>query len=426
MITNMSVYSLALKIIDECIINDASFASLTKQIKKEALFNKEDIKQAMTLSASSLRRYLAIEYAFKDLLTQFSDHLKNSLIILIANELFFRIDSFENVCVEANKVFEELNSKFPKDELKTALNKINDKSKLIPETIEENSPLYLSLRYNCPLWVVKMWIKHYDFDATKLILRSLTKTNEYFGIINKNLVSYDWCLEQENIIESGYYGVVKTKDETPIKNHPLAKEHKIYPFSPALNDVLTMMDIDQLRGIAFYAGTPTNIYFKLYSSFGKDIKFDYIAADEAYYVGKEDFEHLKMRNIFIYKGEPSSLIACISKPVHVMFCLPACSNYSALRYDPEAFKHMKQEDLDNFILKEKETLEECSKYVEDGGELLYLIPTISKKEGPSVVYDFINAHKEFSLIKSQQCFPFKKHNSCFYYALFKKKEKEND
>jgi 16S rRNA C967 or C1407 C5-methylase (RsmB/RsmF family) len=76
--------------------------------------------------------------------------------------------------------------------------------------------------------------------------------------------------------------------------------------------------------------------------------------------------------------------------------------------------------MDALFVQEKEILEETSKFVAENGTLIYLVYTISKKEGHSTVSDFLLAHPEFSLVKEEQRFPFDEYDTAMYYAVMKK------
>ena len=96
-------------------------------------------------------------------------------------------------------------------------------------------------------------------------------------------------------------------------------------------------------------------------------------------------------------------------------------NYSLLRERPDYFLRIKQEDLDGFIAHEYECLQEAMKFVEDGGQLVYMIETISNKEGHGVIDKFLKEHSEFTAVDEKQFFPCNSMESAFYYAILQKK-----
>ena len=69
-------------------------------------------------------------------------------------------------------------------------------------------------------------------------------------------------------------------------------------------------------------------------------------------------------------------------------------------------------------------MEGASKFVEVDGKLIYIIYTISMKEGSQTIASFLQAHPEFSLVEEKQHFPYEPHATAAYVAVLTKKEKE--
>ena len=65
----------------------------------------------------------------------------------------------------------------------------------------------------------------------------------------------------------------------------------------------------------------------------------------------------------------------------------------------------------------------CAKHVEQGGRMIYCLPTISRKEGRRTVEAFLREHPEFTLDEQKQFFPFESLKVAFYYAVLYKGEK---
>jgi 16S rRNA C967 or C1407 C5-methylase (RsmB/RsmF family) len=68
-------------------------------------------------------------------------------------------------------------------------------------------------------------------------------------------------------------------------------------------------------------------------------------------------------------------------------------------------------------------LEGCSKYVAENGTLIYVIFTISRKEGHQTIAEFIEHHAEFKLVSETQCFPYEDLDTAMFYAVLKKEPK---
>ena len=109
-----------------------------------------------------------------------------------------------------------------------------------------------------------------------------------------------------------------------------------------------------------------------------------------------------------------------------MASLPRNSMFDLLRSTPDYFIRIKQEKLDEIIAEEAGTLENASQLVELDGTLVYMIPTISKKESSTLIGNFLYKHPEFELIEEKQFFPFEAFDSCLYYAILRRKGESRD
>ena len=71
--------------------------------------------------------------------------------------------------------FNENNASFDSEEIINFLEKAKDTSSLIPEEYSKDSIDFLSLRFNTPKWLVKMWRKAYGDKLTYKILKANSK-----------------------------------------------------------------------------------------------------------------------------------------------------------------------------------------------------------------------------------------------------------
>ena len=76
--------------------------------------------------------------------------------------------------------------------------------------------------------------------------------------------------------------------------------------------------------------------------------------------------------------------------------------------------------MDKLFAQEKETLNECSKFVAEDGTLIYIIYTVSKKEGHQTILDFLANHPDFHFVKEEQRYPYDEGETSVYYAVLHK------
>ena len=100
--------------------------------------------------------------------------------------------------------------------------------------------------------------------------------------------------------------------------------------------------------------------------------------------------------------------------------MPDSSRLNLLQVLPDYFLRFDIQKLDELIANQAQALNEAAQQVEDGGYLLYLVDTISKKETMGLINEFLKGHSEFSLIRDKQYFPYKKFGGSYYFAVLKK------
>ena len=59
------------------------------------------------------------------------------------------------------------------------------------------------------------------------------------------------------------------------------------------------------------------------------------------------------------------------------------------------------------IANQKEALNDASEFIEEGGNLIYMIPTMNKKESLQIMTAFLEAHPDFALVEQKQFLPLK-------------------
>ena len=128
----------------------------------------------------------------------------------------------------------------------------------------------------------------------------------------------------------------------------------------------------------------------------------------------------QLKNINFFASSLDSLLVSISRPQDLVIVAPDSSNFDLIREQPDYLLHFKKSGMDELFAQEKEALSECSKFVAEGGTLIYMIYTISKKEGHQTVNEFLTNHPEFHFVEEKQCFPYEENETSLYYAVLHK------
>ena len=372
--------------------------------EKNKVISRHDVA---SLVGCSLRHHLIFAKRINDQYKDLTIEQFAYFSLALANNLFVKVEDEKKV----NKEFTRLSGI---SDFANFVSSITNEN-LITEEIKKDEIAYLSYRYNTPSWLVRMWKKHYENDISLRLLKANSKPMDKFYMA-KDQFDFSNGFEPSKINgiykkQKGYTG--DTKD--------------LLVANPAYKYALDQMDIDPLRGLLIYSEVTSPIFNHLYHYLSKFSKADYIAGTpSAFFEGKHVLKDLGLSSVNIYECPSSAILTVVSKPVHTLILLPNNSRYSLLREKPEYFLNIKQEDLDTFIENEKNTLQNATPFVEEGGQLLYIIDTISRKESYGVIRDFINKNPEFSIIDQKQFLPCNSLGCSCYFALLTKKGENHD
>ena len=414
----MAVHLLAKDILQKIILEKIPFSLALKQAFKNGNVSKEDRSAISAVVGCSLRHYIVMERIIKDAYPELESEGLLALIVAISNALFIKRISQEECNAFAQSFLKEEDEPFTK-----FLAPYLDGKKLVPEEIEIGSFDFLSYRYNTPLPVIKMWNKQFGQITTSRILRSNNKPGPIVLRINNVKISDEDFFSQFPEFEScDIPGVALYKGEGKMaKNSPVFEKQLAAVLTPAYKEMLDDGDVDLLRGLAVYAEYPNDLLIELSSRFENINNVEFVAGTYSAFINtKNSLNRFGIKGINVYEAGVSSIITCISKPVHSFLVMPDSSRLNLLQVLPDYFLRFDIEKLDALIANQGKALNEASAQVEDGGYLLYLVDTISKKETSGIINEFVKEHPDFVLVRDKQYFPYKKYGGSYYFAVLKK------
>ena len=418
----MAIHIIAKDILLKIINESVPFSLALKQSFKHNNVSKEEKPVVSAIVGCALRHYLVMEKLIKDSYPNLESEAFVALLIAFSNALFIKKIDQEECNNYAQSFLKEDDVKFV-DFLAPFLSG----KKLVPDDIEVGSFEFLSYRYNTPLSIIKMWNKQFGQLTTSRILKFNSKPAVNALRINNSLISDDDFFNQYPGFEKcDIPGVTFYKGEGRFKDLEIANKNLVNPLPVAYKEMMDEGDVDLLRGLAVYAEYPNELVTELLSRFDKLSNVEFIAGNyNAFIKTKNALNKRSINGLNVYEANASSIITCISTPVHTFVVMPDSSRLNLLQVLPDYFLRFDIEKLDGLIANQNKALNEASAQVEDNGYLLYLVDTISKKETTGVINSFLNDHKEFSLLKDKMYFPYKKYGGSYYFAILKK-EGNND
>ena len=397
-----------------------SFSSGVKSVCKPGNSANEERKDVTTLVGCALRHYLILENRFAPFCGDNKDYLYYA-IVACSNILFAR-----KVSKEESFTFlkENIEDKEILNKVTEAINNFDAGEPLISKDLDPNCLEFLSFRYNTPLWIVRMWRKHYGYKDMRKILIANSKHFNNYARLNSEVISEEEFEKGNNLFSKTEFDKFYLfNDKSKIKKTFQYSRHEIYVYPIPFDEMIKEGDTDTFRGIAAYAATPNGLASALAANLTSYVEMDFlIGKQQAYFETKEEKTFFNLKNIHLYEGGPESGITCFSKKVHTFFVIPDSSKFFLLRNTPDYFAHFEQNSLDGLLKDQGIAIEECSKFVEDGGYLVYYVGTISEKESHGIVEKFLNEHSEFTLVNEKRIFPFSEYDSAGYYAVLRKAE----
>ena len=417
----MDQFLLSKNVLLKIVNDDITFNTALKNA-----FRKKDVDPVIKNNVHALVGCeLRHQYMFDNLISRFFDEVDFEKTIYLrfalANKQFLRR-------FNTNELLQLAKQDLPADKVDSLMNFIDSTNEIIPSSLDKASPEFLSLRYNTPAWVIRMWQKQYGkgvvFKTLKVNYRPSIKTIR----INPREVNIDdFVAKHPDFAKSPIADMVIYQGRGNAINLDELKTGKAFFMRMATKYVLDLLDLDPLKGIAVYTEVPNNIYLDIVTRFGKDVHMDLVINNQSYYYeARKNAQEKGFTHIYIYESAYTGLITCLSKKVHTLICLPKSTSFDFLRSTPDYFLRIKQEQLDEIINVELASLEECCNYVEEGGELVYMIPTLSRKESSNLIANFLVKHHDFELVDERQFFPFEIYDSCLYFARLKKVEAPSD
>lgn len=418
----MNSQLLAKDILSKIINENVPFSLALKQAFKHNQVSKEEKSIISATVGCGLRHYLVLERIIKDTYPEIESEALFALLIAIANILFIKRISVEESSDFAQSFLKEEDKKFA-DFIAPYL----EDKKLVPESIEVGSFEFLSYRYNTPISIIKMWNKQYGPISTSKVLKANSKPGPVVVRINNALISDEEFFNLYSDFEKGdIEGVAIYNGKEKFKNLPAYEKKQAEILSVAYKAMMDESDLDLLRGLAIYAEYPNDILVELMSRYQNLSNVEYVAgAYSAYINAKNAINKNTIKGVNIYEANATSIVTCISKPVHTFLVMPDNSHFNLLQMLPDYFLRFDINKLDELIANQINALKEASAQVEDDGYLLYLVDTLSKKESTNVINEFLKEKPDFILVREKQYFPFKKYGGSYFFAVLKK-ESKND
>lgn len=384
--------------------------------------NQADKEYASLVSAivgCELRHHFLFARIVDDLSGDYSEDQKCLLFAALANTLFLKR-------LEQDDVFAYVRASFNEEQtnvIEKLLAYQDSPRDLIPESIPPESLEYLSLRFNTPEWLVKMWQKHFGRGVTYKLLKKNNKPQLQSCRVNTLMTTTKEVLDDNpEFREAPISDMVIYQGKAPIRKNAFFQSFDVFLLKMAIKEMMDKVCGDDVGEAFLYSYEDNSIIREFFLKFQTRIGLNLGVpnTDERLDISKI-IRYNKLTNVNFFGAHPSEMKAAISRPQDLVIVNPQSSNFDLIRAYPDYLLHFKRESIDELVAAQKETLENCSSYVGEDGILVYIVSTINRKEGRSLIMDFLDKHRDFVLIEEKQRFPFDPLDTALYYAIMKRK-----
>lgn len=269
---------------------------------------------------------------------------------------------------------------------------------------------YLSIKYNTPVWVVKMWEAHYGKAKTLALLEDSIKEPPVSFRVNIHKTSKQELLTANPNFVSGKLASnsLTYNGDTPLTQLVEFKEGFISvqdESSQYVVEVLDPKENDKVLDMCAAPGSKTQYICELMNNQGKVLAID--VHSHRVEIMKKMLTSLGLNNVTCVCFDSTKLSSkekLVGSFDKVLLDAP-CLGLGVVRRKPDIALDLQSNKLDEIIALQKQLLEQAYLMLKEGGTLVYSTCSINKKENDSQVMEFLGKHKDMKRVFEKQIFP---------------------
>ena len=272
----------------------------------------------------------------------------------------------------------------------------------------ENDIERISKTASIPVWIIEELLKENSIDKVSEICKDSNKRPSVCIRVNKLKTNREELKERlENKGISVEYGMIKDFCVlNKVKNIENITEFKQGKFTiqdeaaGLIPIILNPKENEIILDACSSPGGKTTYIAEIMNNKGKIEAWD-IHSHRTKLVEKAaerlgiNIIHTEVNDATIYKEQYKEYFDKILLDV-------PCLGIGVLKRKPDIKWQRKREDIEEITKIQKEILETCSKYLKNGGELVYSTCSIFKEENEEIIEEFIEKNKEFEVVKIEK------------------------
>lgn len=376
-------------------------------LKENDHFDERDKAFFSNLVYGTLDRLILIDYNLSLYLNQPVRKLKpelHTILRLGTYQLLFLDKVPSRAAVNESVNLAKVNkSAFAASLVNAVLRRVADNGLKLPEG-SENSPDYLAIKYSCPEWLISMWIEAYGFDNAVALAEKALEPAPVIVKVNTLKTSVEdliWKLAEEGVVAEK---VNKYPDSLVLNNTGAVEELLAYKeglfHAQDFASQICCRAVDAKEGETVFdlCSAPGGKAFTIAEAMNNT---GIVRAFDVYQsrvdLIKNGAKRLGLDNVFTYLSDASIFNENYGMADRVLCDVP-CSGLGIIRRKPE-IRFKKTADIDNLPELQYRILCNATKYLKDGGRLVYSTCTLNPKENDEVCDRFLSEHPEFEAVE---------------------------
>ncbi len=388
-----------------------------------------------------IERQLTIDYQLALYLSKPLKKLKPEVLTILrtgAYQILFMDKVPDSAAVnESIKLSKKNGVSFASGLINAVLRKVAKSGVVLPEN--ENSDEYLSVKFSCPLWLVKKWISEYGKEDTAAFLEASLGNADTFIRVNTTKITDSELID---ILKNEGVDAEKTYNENTLKIS--LKGNDIEKLESFRNGYFHVQDMaSQLCAKALEANEEDTVFDLCSAPGGKAYTIAEVMNDKGKVLCFDIYENrvslilkgaerLGLNSIQGKVGDASVFNSELGLADKVLCDVP-CSGLGIIRRKPE-IKYKSEEELKDLPEIQYSIIDNASKYVRNGGRLIYSTCTLSKAENEDIVAKFLENHLNFKAAPvfmdigsgtNITLMPHKNESDGFFIACFERDDKND-
>lgn len=263
---------------------------------------------------------------------------------------------------------------------------------------------YLSIKYSYNQWLIRKWIEEFGQEFTEDLLEANSEKPNLYIRANTLKINRDELinkLREQGIDCSKVNGIdesIMVKNLKNIENNKLFKE-----------GYFTVQDISSMLVGKVANPKEEKLVLDVCSApGGKTTHLGTIMKNTGQVISRDIFDHklklinntvkrLGLKNIKVENFDALNIDENSIDKFDYVICDVPCSGMGIIKRKPE-IKFKKEEEIKDLPIIQKKILNNASKYVKLGGNLIYSTCTIHDEENINVVKEFLNVNDNFELV----------------------------